>query len=260
MTWKSILVPKGYQPTALTTGLCIFIWLLYFVNMFYDINKIFVLSPSSLKNLELSRLSLYPLVHISFIHAFLNTMALFVPLTIFESRHGTVRTGVILNLLSVFTGVIYCIIGMKLFPSTHVSGLSGWWFSFLGYFSVKESQLKPYYTILTYRIPTLYFPVLLLLLSVLVPNCSFWGHAISLFFGYLLGYKESWFNKLTPPKNVIIKLESVFDRLISLIPSELKYIREQDVDNLQEYTSVYSDSGLPLHNENFQGQGRVLNA
>lgn len=211
-----------------------------------------------------NRISLYPLAHLSVIHLSLNAFSLFGPLTMFERTHGTVHTAIMLNLLAVSTAILYCLIGSLLFPNVDVAGSSGWCFSLFAYYSVKESVLRPSQRIVsTYSFPTIYIPVvLLLLITIIVPGSSFWGHFLGMIMGYVLAFKESIFCKLAPPSSLVIKIETKLDRLINLIPLGVKYYREQEADRSLEYASIFhSEDVLPIHNnENFQGQGRALGA
>lgn len=238
-------------------------WILFLANSLFNVNDHIMLNPWALKNLDLNRLSLYPLAHLSIVHILFNTLSLSVPLMIFERQHGTVHTAIILNLLAVITAVLYCLLGMVLFPQEDTAGSSGWCFSLFGYFSYMESKHHPSYNLFSsYSLPTKYLPVLLLLfVTIMVPGSSFWGHALGLLVGYALAVKESWFEKLVPPRKIIIAIESKLDRLINLIPFGIKYYREQEVDRSEEYISIYSTDVLPLTNNEsvpFQGQGRVL--
>lgn len=269
MDLKSIILPPGQPLSGLSTGLSIFLTLLFVINFtIYPLNDHIVLKTDSLFTFDLNRISLYPLAHLSVIHLLFNVLSLFTPLTLFERTHGTLYTGVILNLLAVFTGIIYCLVGYVFFPNVEVGGASGWCFSFFGYFAVKESRIRPS-TAITSSIsfPTLYVPVLLLLIiGVVAPGSSFAGHSIGLALGYFMGFKEDWVMKITPPSSILKKIENRADPLINMIPFGIKYYREAEVERSNEYTSLYEsgESSLPLHNSEgttgpgFQGQGRVL--
>ena len=269
MNIKQFFVPAGKPLSGLAVGLSIFLTALFLVNnLVYPINEHLLLKPDSLFKFDLNRISLYPLAHLSFFHLFFNVISTFSMIVMFEESHGTLYTGVILNLLAVFTAIPYCLIGSLLFPNVEIGGASGWFFSFLGYFAVKESRVRNSVMITsTFSFPTLYFPVALLFVTALLaPGSSLPGHAIGLLLGYFMGLKENWVAKITPPSFVLKKIETWVDPLINLIPFGIKYYREVEVDKSLEYTSVYlgSESRLPLHNTDtpaeptFQGNGRVL--
>lgn len=144
---------------------------------------------------------MYPLGHLSLVHLLMNSLSLFGPLTVFEKSHGTVHTGVILNLLAVSTAIIYCLLGSVLFSKTEVLGSSGWCFSFFAYFSLKESQIRPQQLFFNrFSFPTKYVPALMLgIVTVFFPCSSFWGHLIGMGMGYVLGAKENIVRKLACP-------------------------------------------------------------
>lgn len=263
--WSKILPLHGKPPSALSIGMMVFLPSLFLLNKMIPVNDAMSLSPQSIFNL--GRLSNYPLIHLSLLHLIFNMMALFGPLNVFEAQHGTVHTGVVLNLSALFTGLLYCILGKLLYPDVSVAGASGWCFTFFGYFSVKEAAIKPEYQILgtSFSFPTLYMPcIMLVLISVIMPGASFWGHFFGLVVGYFIGFKEPLFAKVMPPSWIIIKIESKLDRLISLIPSWVKYYKEADMPDRRasDYTSIFeSNVSLPLHTTSQQvpsSGGRVL--
>lgn len=275
MNIRNFLVPAGKPFSGLASGLSIFLTFLYLINVFvYPINDHIILKPDSLYTFDLNRISLYPLAHLSIFHLFFNVISIYPMISMFEESHGTLYTGVILNLLAVFSAIPYCIIGSVFFPNVEVGGASGWFFSFLGYFGVKESRIRPSAMVTTNRsFPTIYFPLALLAITAfLVPGSSLPGHSIGLAIGYFMGFKENVVAKLVPSSNILKKIETFADPLIKKIPFGIKYYREVEVNRSSEYNSIYigSESTLPLHSTTqpaqpsqatpFQGNGRVLGA
>lgn len=269
----SKFLPLGDKyPPALTIGLIIFLPLLYILNIFLSINSAIALSPSSLTNFNLNQLSLYPLGHLSIFHLIFNLLAIVAPLSQFERYHGTVYTGVILNLFAVSTAVLYAVLGLVFYPSASVLGSSAWVFSFAGFFAYKESLIKPIFTITpTVTIPTLYTPMIpLIIIAVIFPGSSFIGHFFGLISGYLLAF--GYLNKLVPSSSIIEKIEEKLDKLINLIPTPFKYYKEVDAKYLRtqdDYVSIlptYTPSTnteasvIPQQPSGFQGQGHVLGA
>lgn len=181
------------QP-ALTTGLPLFFLLIWGLDFKYDLVHALGLVPDSLfpPSLDaLNRLSFFQVVHINFLHLVLNTIALLPLLREFELEHGTVRTGIILNVSSVLPGIVYCLV-MKLasFGQTGIAGSSGWFFTFLAYFSWRQYLTAP--TLQLPRVPVgipAWSPPLfvLALVTIVLPQSSFMGHLVGLGFGYLLG-------------------------------------------------------------------------
>lgn len=62
------------------------------------------------------------------------------PLAVFETRNGTIHTGVTLNLLTVIAALQYCIVGLIFYPNTGVIGLSGIAFLLMSYMAYHESN------------------------------------------------------------------------------------------------------------------------
>lgn len=263
----------GDYPPALTIGLTIFLPFLYILNFFISINDHIALSPTDLFKLDLNRVSLYPLGHLSIFHVLMNVLALITPLSNFERRHGTVYTGVVLNLLAVSTAIPYCILGSVFIPNTKIIGASAWAFSFAGYFAYKESLIKPTFQITpSHSLPTLATPLIpLILIAIFVPGSSFFGHLFGLISGYALAY--GYLAKLAPPSKVIEFIESKLDGLINLIPSMFIYYREVEAKHSREQTDYVSLIGptetilpttnnptAPASNPTFAGQGHVLGA
>ncbi|KAH3686979.1 hypothetical protein WICPIJ_002048 [Wickerhamomyces pijperi] len=260
-------IPAGSKyPPALTIGLVVFLTFLYLLDFVVPVNDTIALSPRALTSIDLNRLSLYPLGHLSIFHLVFNLLAIVTPLSIFERRHGTVYTGVVLNLLAVFTALLYCVLGLVFYPDAKVLGASAWVFSFSGFFAYKESLIKPTYTISpSYSLPTIATPLVpILIIAILVPGSSLLGHLFGLAAGYALAYGV--FTKLVPPSNVIEFIEQKADRLIQLIPSVFVYYREVDAKHIRtqdDYVSVLDNDVLPVTEEHvpgatFQGQGQVL--
>ncbi|CUS23124.1 LAQU0S08e02652g1_1 [Lachancea quebecensis] len=263
MSPLNLTLPDGKPPAALTTGLVIFMSFIYLLNLVVDINGHISLKPNALFKLDLNRLSLYPLGHLSITHLLLNSLSLFGTLTIFERSHGTVHTGVVLNLLAVFTAIVYCLMGSLFFSEAEVLGSSGWCFSLFAYFSFKEASIRPQQRIFhSFSIPTKYVPVLMLVLvTIFFPGSSFWGHSIGMGMGYVLAWKENVVGKLTPPSSLIQKIESKLDFAIAMIPLGVKFYKEEAANRQESYKSLFGDeSVLPLHNQSstFQGEGRPL--
>lgn len=208
--------------------------------------------------------------HLSFLHLFFNVLSIVTVLSNFEKRNGTVYSGVILNLLTVSTGLVYSIVGFLFYPEMKVLGASALVFSFLGWFAYHESLINATYIITpTITIPTIYTPIIpLILMKIIVPGSSLLGHAYGLLMGYVLAL--GYFKILIPKSSIIEWIEVKANKLIELIPSFVKYYREEDAKYVREgeYFSlsdadqhVVSVGGDEAGNTTpFQGQGRVLGA
>lgn len=186
------------------------------------------------------------------------------PLSRFERSHGTVYTGVMLNLFAVFAAIPYCVLGYVLWPNTSVLGASGWFFSFITYYAYQESLIKPQIRLSPeYSFPTIYTPLALVLaLAILMPSSSFVGHLFAVLVGYAFSFK--YMDKLVPPSKVIEWIESKLEKLIDLIPNVFHYYKEVDAKHLRlqsEYVSMF-DTAATGNAESttsaFPGEGTPL--
>ncbi|KAK6461620.1 rhomboid protein 2 [Scheffersomyces coipomensis] len=237
---------------ALTVGLTIFTFFLYIIDdfflSFYLAHK-FSLSPQSIGEFDLNRVSFYILYHKNILHWLFNVVTLFTPLAIFERNHGTVHTGITLNLLAVVTAIQYTIVGLFLYPDTSVIGLSGIAFSFLSYLAFNESKLRKtihlfHYNNRDYTIPTLYTPVITLFLClILIPGSSFFGHLFGLTSGYLLSF--GYIKFLYPPPKVVLFIENKLSGAIAKLDGLVIFYKEEDNHREISYTSHF-DKDLEL--------------
>ncbi|ODQ68617.1 rhomboid-domain-containing protein, partial [Nadsonia fulvescens var. elongata DSM 6958] len=224
---------KGYFtmfPPALTSGLTVFLVAVFLIDISFPQLKLFdswTLGSQALSSFELNRLSFYPMAHLGWFHLIFNLFALVPLLARYERTHGTVYTGVVLNTVAVFPGLIYAAISWLLFPSNKVAGASGWVFTLLGYFTYKESYRVPAIFISeTTSVATWLTPVMTLFVtSVIMPSSSFLGHLLGLLAGWALAMGRIDM-MVEPPSNIIIKIESFLDKPIGLIPKHFQFYRE----------------------------------
>lgn len=266
-------------PPALTSGLALFMTLLFFASVaFPGLNESLALNARLLKNFELNRLTWYPMLHLNLLHLGLNLWA-FVPLLgSFEASNGTVRTGVVLNVLATLTGLAYALISCVLFPESSVIGSSAWVFSFMGYFTYLEQSAMPTTSVTAdIKIPTWSKPfIVLIVTAIILPGSSFLGHLLGLIFGFMLAMGKLKF-MVEPPGKVILWIEKRIDFLIKLIPAQFYYIKEVDAIEIRKSEfqsiplhtngpsvgdttgSVPASTAVPKkHTSPFQGQGNVL--
>lgn len=266
---KYVPILECYPP-LFTAGFIVFCTLVYVLSFFFSVNEAIALSPWSPFQLDLNRLSFYPLGHMSFFHLFFNMFSILVPLSQFEKENGSVHCGIVLNVLATIIGLLYSVFGILLYPNTSVIGASAWVFAFSAYEAHRQSLVKPKINITSsVLIPTIYSPfVFLILCSVLAPGSSFMGHLFGIFAGYLLslGYLTAL---VEPPSKVVQFIESKLDPLINLIPSNLKYYREIECKALRDeklktsHITSLDTTILPTHAtipRKFGGQGHVLGA
>ena len=219
---------------ALSAGLVIFTFLLLLWDTYKKtaLSEKFRLYPSAPFELNLNCLSFYLLFHESFLHWIFAVIVLFIPMANFEKSHGTVYTGIVLNVLTVVSGLQYCIVGYFLYPVSVVVGLSGAAVFFATYMAYEELSHVPLkYTFEISDLTTLGdLPTYLLLscLSLLfylpVATASLiWLNFASIVSGCLLISRK--ISYLTPPQKVIVfldlpaNLRDIFNnRYIQFIP------------------------------------------
>ncbi|KAI5950357.1 RBD2 [Candida jiufengensis] len=236
---------------ALTAGLTIFTLILCILKNSYDIPMdSLILYPKSPLDFNLNAISLYCLIHVNYLHWFLNILALFTPLAIFEKRHGTIHTGITLNLLTVIAAIQYCVVGLWLYPETGVLGLSGIVFSFLAFMAYQEHQYKPILTNFQLggydiKIYTLLSPFLFAaLFFIIFPSSSLPGHIFGITTGYLLAY--GYINKLYPPSNILLKIEKFLAKGISKLEPLVTYYKEDEAINIRgvKYTPILVEEDI----------------
>lgn len=244
------LVQKLKSTPALSVGIIIFSFLFYAV--YPSDSTALILTPWAPYDLNLNALSFYIFPHVNLVHLALNLFALFPLLSRYEAKHGTVYTGVTLNVVAVVTALQYCLVGMLLWPNQAVGGLLGECFTFLTYYCFKEHVTTP--VLYTFKvngrealIPTLYFPFLnLFLIAVLMPLTSFFGHLAGIGAGYLLATDK--INFMFPPLKVILFIEKKLAPGIEKLQRLVNYVKEEDAVNERgvSYQPIFS-SDLELN-------------
>ncbi|SGZ47361.1 CIC11C00000001178 [Sungouiella intermedia] len=235
---------------ALSVGIIIFSTLFYMV--YPPESKALLLSPWSPYDLNLNAISFYIFPHVNIIHLTINLFCLFPLLSRYEKTHGTVYTGVTLNIVAVVTALQYALVGMLLYPNQHVGGLLGECFTFLTYYCYKEHVSMPVIYTFKYNgrevlIPTLYFPfVNLLVVTILVPSSALFGHLAGISTGYLLATDR--INFMFPPLKVLMFIEKHLAKGIAKLQLLVDYIREEDAVNERgvTYRPIFS-SDLELN-------------
>lgn len=263
------------QYPALTVGLSVFTFFLLVIDLSSNqsLSQKFSLHPNAPFEFDLNRLSFYLLFHRGFFHWFLNIVGLFTPLAIFERKHGTVYTGITLNLLAVTAGLQFCLLGKILFPGTSVIGLSGVVFLFMSFMAHKEHFSTPVlysfnYQGSDYSVPTLYSPfIFLFACMILLPGSSFWGHLAGISSGYLLSL--GYFKVLYPPLKVVLFIERKLQAPIHSLRSLVVYYKEEEAIEQRgvSYNPILSSDaeaslGVPVstgaRSNSFAGEGQTL--
>lgn len=236
------------QYPALTVGLAIFTFGLLVVDLVtgHFLAHKFSLYPSAPFEFDLNRLLFYLLFHQNLLHWLFNVVGLFTPMALFERAHGTIHTGITLNLLAVVAGLQFCVLGLVIYPDSNVIGLSGVVFSFLSFYAFKEHQLQPVLHTFQFQgrqhsIPTLWAPVILLVVTLFVfPASSFFGHLAGISLGYLLAMGK--INILYPPLKVVLWIENKASPAIALLDGLVTFVNEDDAIHGRgtAYTSIWA--------------------
>ncbi|KAL6930632.1 uncharacterized protein HGUI_01491 [Hanseniaspora guilliermondii] len=105
-----------FRPTALASGLPIFLIILNLINFEspLETNFIAILKSLSTWNFKVGN------------HKFIKLLIVFLLACNYERKKGTIRFGVILNLISVFSGLPYILIGKLFALNMEVQGLNYW--------------------------------------------------------------------------------------------------------------------------------------
>lgn len=262
------------RPPALTTGLIIFTFMLFVIKSLtsYTFESL-ILYPRAPLDLNLNSISLYSLFHVNFFHWICNIFTLATPLAVFETRNGTIHTGITLNLLTVIAALQYCIVGLIFYPNTGVIGLSGIAFLLMSYMAYHESKFKPIVhtfhisNSLEIKLYTLYVPFILAIVFMIVfPSSSLPGHLFGITTGYLLSY--GYIDKLYPPSKVITTIENKLSSLINFLQLIVTFYKEEDslvtrgsvgYKPLFDQDIEHGAANAPSHGSStFVGETRVL--
>ncbi|XMA13819.1 hypothetical protein WAI453_006610 [Rhynchosporium graminicola] len=199
-----------------TRGIILVIGLFWVAGMqsVWDVQKWGALTPKEVGLSSMYRTNTFPLIHAGFFHAFMNILALTPLLERFEAEHGTLTT------LALFTGPLSTIPALLytfvergvLRMNTTILGASIWVFTLVAMEAVKTYKSNPYFMLGTTQIPTWITPfVMVLFVSVLVPNTSFLGHVCGLAFGY--GWGLGYLKFLAPPERALRWIEGKLNLL-----------------------------------------------
>jgi len=199
-----------------TRGIIIVIILLWIASIqsVWDVQKWGALIPEEIGLSTMYRTNTFPLVHAGFFHAFMNILALTPLLERFEAEHGTLTTlALFMGALSTIPALLYTFIERAIFHmNTTILGASIWVFTLIAMEAVKTYKSNPYFMLGTTQIPTWITPfVMVLFVSVLVPNTSFLGHICGLAFGY--GWGLGYLKFLAPPEKALRWIEGKLNLL-----------------------------------------------
>ncbi|KAL2751935.1 hypothetical protein ACRALDRAFT_1066384 [Sodiomyces alcalophilus JCM 7366] len=180
----------------------------------WDVRKWGALDPTEISIASGYRINTFPFIHVNFIHAVLNLVALTPLLERFETEFGTLTSlALFMGPLTTIPAVLYIVLEVfVLRGNTAVMGASVWVFLLLGVEAIRTFKSNPYLTIATWQIPTWTMPLIMVVaVSALVPGTSFLGHLCSVCVGYLFGL--GYLRFLAPPEKILRWIESKLNLL-----------------------------------------------
>lgn len=264
-----------YLPLPIiSTGITLFCVIIYVVQLYStDLTTNWALNPSDVVQLQLNRLTTYPLIHFNPTHLVFNLLALWPVLAVFERVHGSLHTAIVLNTTGAITGVIYVLLTWIFGGDmdVYIAGASGWCFTFITVACLHKSLDSPIITLYEgISIPTAILPFCYLLLSqLLVPSSSLLGHLIGIFVGFAVYYGVLG-PLTTPPFKVLEKIENwrPFLKLLSIkdlfsVEGEPLFVwiyeRESVDKRYQQKLNLNTTTILPLsQTQTVNQQGQVL--
>ncbi|KAI9594445.1 hypothetical protein BDF19DRAFT_466320 [Syncephalis fuscata] len=145
--------------------------------------------PNHILQWEVYRLVTFPWIHLRLGHLLLNLLGLVPLLSLLESAVGTLQTAYLLIVtFSILPGLGYVAlsVGDSALSDTIVAGSSGWIFALIVW-EAKRYGSRSFFGLFT--VPSQLFPIfMLLVVTILFPNASFWGHFTGMLAGYLYAY------------------------------------------------------------------------
>ncbi|KJZ76199.1 Rhomboid protein 2 [Hirsutella minnesotensis 3608] len=210
----------AFRLPLFTRAILLIITLFWGINVLsvWDIKAWGALIPDKISLTAAHRLSTYPLIHLNFIHAALNVVALTPLMERFESEYGTLTSlALFFGPLTTLPGVIYVVIERAILRSnTSVMGASIWVFLLLGMEAIRTYRSNPHLVIATYHIPTWTTPLLMIIVvAALIPNTSLIGHLCGVSVGYFAGL--GYLKYLAPPDWALRWIETRLN-LLAVLP------------------------------------------
>ncbi|CAG8954185.1 hypothetical protein HYFRA_00005805 [Hymenoscyphus fraxineus] len=181
-------------------GVILVLWVASYQGVF-DLVQWGALIPKEIGIGTMYRTNTFPLIHRGVFHTFFNLIALAPLLERFEAEYGTLTSlALFVGPLSTIPALLYTFIERGILGmNTAVLGSSIWVFTLLAMEACKTYKTNPSFQLGTVQVPTWITPlVMVVFVSVLVPNTSFLGHLCGLAFGY--GWGLGYLKFLAPPE------------------------------------------------------------
>ncbi|ORY60719.1 Gaa1-like protein [Pseudomassariella vexata] len=180
----------------------------------WDVRQWGALIPDQVSLFSAYRMNTFPLIHINFIHALMNVLALTPLMERFESEYGTLTSlAMFIGPLSTIPALLYIFVERAVLRgNTAVMGASMWVFLLLGMEAIRTYKSNPHLVIGTHHVPTWTTPlVLTLVVAALVPSTSFLGHLCGVAVGYIFGL--GYLKFLSPPEKALRWVEAKLNLL-----------------------------------------------
>ncbi|KAI8057816.1 hypothetical protein BDF22DRAFT_662482 [Syncephalis plumigaleata] len=140
--------------------------------------------PSRILEWQVYRLVTFPWIHLGLGHLLLNLLAAVPLVSLLESAVGTLQTAYLLMVIfSILPGLGYVALSMgdNALSNTNRLGIC------LIVWEAKRYGSRSFFGLFT--VPSQLFPIfMLLVVTILLPNASFWGHFTGMLAGYLYTY------------------------------------------------------------------------
>ncbi|QUC19615.1 uncharacterized protein UV8b_03856 [Ustilaginoidea virens] len=194
-----------------------FFWILSFPS-FWDLRQWGSLIPDKISFATAYRLSTFPLIHLNFVHTFLNLVALTPLMERFENEYGTLTSlALFFGPLTTIPALFYVIIELGILRANNgIMGASMWVFLLLGMEAIRTYRSNPHLIIGTYHIPTWTTPLLMMFaVAALLPSTSLLGHLCGVIAGYICGL--GYLKFLAPPEWALRWIETRLN-LLAVLP------------------------------------------
>ncbi|KAG8424241.1 putative rhomboid protease [Metarhizium acridum] len=192
-------------------------WILSIPSL-WDLHQWGSLIPDKVTFATAYRLSTFPLIHSSVVHAVLNVVALTPLMERFENEYGTLTSiALFFGPLTTVPALLYVVIEVGILRANNaVMGASIWVFLLLGMEAIRTYRSNPHLVIGTYHIPTWTTPLLMIfVVAVLIPNTSLLGHLCGVAVGYICGI--GYLKFIAPPEWALRWIETRLN-LLAVLP------------------------------------------
>ncbi|KAJ1917610.1 Rhomboid protein 2 [Tieghemiomyces parasiticus] len=212
-----------YYVLLVCTGLYLADLLLWLLRVGPIVETTLGLMPSKFVHGQVWRVVTYPLVHVSLFHLAFNMLALLSLSALAERRAGTVKYIYLLAVVfTILPGLLMVFLAHFIIRSSDyhlLAGTSGWVFSLLAWECCHVDAPRSFFGL--FQVSSKWLPVVfLVLIEIIFPISSFFGHAANLACGYLYYYGKLSF--LVPPPSFFTNWQS--SRLLQPLADSPRFV------------------------------------